>query len=177
MNKSHVHLNFRSLLIFCIIGAALICIGGCFVKSSSTCGGDTCEGVGEAGNIQYPDATPADSPSENQQAQSNATLTEGKVTSDASKEHKNETFAMPSSTTIVIYTMPTCPHCQELKNFLSQKGIDYRNIEVDIDPIGLQEMHRISNQTKVPVIVIGNNVIVGFDPKILEEKLRKAGFL
>jgi len=176
MNRFCIYWDLRFLLILCIMAAALICITGCFVKSSSTCKGDTCEGIGETGDIQYPDATPADSPSKDKQTKSTDIQNEGKGAHDASQEHKKETVDMPSSKTITIYTMETCPHCQQLKKFLSQKEIEYREIEVDIDPYGAEEMYNISNQTSVPVIVINDEVIVGFDRRALEKKLRKAGF-
>jgi glutaredoxin 3 len=73
---------------------------------------------------------------------------------------------------ITIYTTPTCPWCIRAKAFLSRRGIRYREVDVTKDKKNLEEMIRVSGQTGVPVIVIEDEVMVGFDQERLEEKLR-----
>ena len=59
-----------------------------------------------------------------------------------------------------------------MKEFLSQKGIAFHEIDVSSNPEGLEELMRWTNKLVVPVTVIEGEVIVGFDPKALEEKTR-----
>jgi len=59
-----------------------------------------------------------------------------------------------------------------VKEFLSQKGVSYKEIEISRDPEAEKEVVRISGRRSVPVIVIDGDVIVGFDRRALEEKLR-----
>jgi glutaredoxin 3 len=59
-----------------------------------------------------------------------------------------------------------------VKEFLSQKGISFKEIEVSQDRNGRDEMIRISGQRGVPVIVINNKVIIGFNRQAIEENLR-----
>lgn len=73
---------------------------------------------------------------------------------------------------ITIYTTPTCPWCIRAKEFLSQRGIRYKEVDVTKEKKNLEEMFRISGQTGVPVIVINDEVVVGFDQERLEEKLQ-----
>jgi glutaredoxin 3 len=73
---------------------------------------------------------------------------------------------------VTIYVLDTCPYCHQAKDFLSQKGIRFKEIDVRKDLEGAKEMFRISRQRRVPVIVIGNDVIVGFDRRMLEERLQ-----
>lgn len=53
-----------------------------------------------------------------------------------------------------------------------QKGVDFEELDVTKDPKALEELDRIAKRRVVPVIEIGGDVIVGFDPKAIEEKLK-----
>ena len=57
------------------------------------------------------------------------------------------------------------------KEFLSQRGIAYSEKDVSRDPAAAQEMVRRSRQQGVPVITVGDHVIVGFDRQRLEQAL------
>ncbi len=70
---------------------------------------------------------------------------------------------------VTIYTTPTCPWCHRTKAWLRDKKVRYKEIDVTTDKQGLEEMVRISGQTGVPVIVVGNEVIVGFKESRLNE--------
>jgi len=70
---------------------------------------------------------------------------------------------------ITIYTTPTCPWCHKAKAWFRDKKIRYKEIDVTSDRSGAEEMVRISGQTGVPVIVVGGEVIVGFNQNRLNE--------
>jgi glutaredoxin 3 len=70
---------------------------------------------------------------------------------------------------VTIYTTPTCPWCHKAKAWFRDKKIRYKEIDVTSDRSGAEEMVRISGQTGVPVIVVGNEVIVGFKESRLNE--------
>jgi glutaredoxin len=58
-----------------------------------------------------------------------------------------------------------------VKEFLSQKGVAFIDHDVTTDKAALEEMRKITEGgLSVPVIHIGNEVIVGFD----EERIKKA---
>lgn len=61
-----------------------------------------------------------------------------------------------------------------MKEFLSQKGVDYKELDVAHDPAAAAEMVRVSNQRGVPVTVINGTVVVGFDRRRLEQLLGQA---
>jgi glutaredoxin-like YruB-family protein len=82
-------------------------------------------------------------------------------------EDKKEFRVRPAEVTI--YTTPTCPWCHRTKAWLRDKKIRYREVDVTTDKKGLEEMVRISGQTGVPVIVVGDEVIVGFKESRLNE--------
>ena len=73
--------------------------------------------------------------------------------------------------TINIYTTPTCGYCQMVKNFLKEKGIEYAEFDVSADKEKADEMVKKSGQMGVPVIEIGDEIVVGFDKKKISELL------
>lgn len=73
--------------------------------------------------------------------------------------------------TVTIYTTPTCHFCQMSKEFFKANGVQYSEVDVAADATKRQEMIDKSGQMGVPVIEIGNELIVGFDRKRLVELL------
>jgi len=70
---------------------------------------------------------------------------------------------------VKVYFSPTCPHCQMAKDFLSQRGIPFKAVDVTSDKAALEEMRKISGGAlRVPVISVCNEVMVGFDRNRLE---------
>lgn len=65
--------------------------------------------------------------------------------------------------TVTIYTTPTCHFCHMAKDFFDAHGVAYTEHDVLSDLEKRQEMIRRSGQMGVPVIVIGDELIVGFD--------------
>jgi len=72
---------------------------------------------------------------------------------------------------VIVYSTSTCPWCARVKSFLKEKGIGFEDINVDEDKKAAKEMIKISGQMGVPVIVIGKEVIVGFDERALEREI------
>ena len=70
---------------------------------------------------------------------------------------------------VTVYTTPTCPWCHKAKAWFRDKKIRYKEVDVTTDKSGLEDMVRISGQTGVPVIVVGGEVIVGFNQNRLNE--------
>lgn len=68
---------------------------------------------------------------------------------------------------VTIYSTPTCHFCQMTKDFLKEKGIAYTEHNVAADLEKRQEMIQKSGQMGVPVIYVGDELIVGFDKERL----------
>jgi glutaredoxin-like YruB-family protein len=73
--------------------------------------------------------------------------------------------------TVTIYSTPTCHFCQLTKDFLKEKGIAYTEFDVARDLAKRQEMIQKSGQMGVPVIFIGDELIIGFDKERLVSSL------
>jgi glutaredoxin 3 len=70
---------------------------------------------------------------------------------------------------VTIYSTPSCHFCHMAKDFLNDKGISFEDFDVAQDLEKRKEMFEKSGQMGVPVIIIDENLIVGFNrPKIVE---------
>lgn len=76
--------------------------------------------------------------------------------------------------TIKVYSTKTCPYCKLTKDFLTEKGVAFTEIDVAEDPAAANEMVKKSGQMGVPVIEINSDIIVGWNKNALEEALNKA---
>jgi len=74
---------------------------------------------------------------------------------------------------VVIYSTPTCPYCKRAKNYLAQKGIAYVDYNVAGDREKAKEMIQKSGQMAVPVIIVDDEIVVGFNQAKLDELLAK----
>ena len=72
---------------------------------------------------------------------------------------------------ITIYSTPTCVYCNTLKEYLSKRNIEFKEIDVSTDEKELEKMVSISGQMGVPVIDIDGNIVIGFDRKKIDQLL------
>lgn len=72
---------------------------------------------------------------------------------------------------VTVYTTPTCPWCDRLKDYLREKGVSYNEVDVSSDAGGARRMIELTGQRSVPVTVVGDAVVVGFDQVELEKHI------
>ena len=65
--------------------------------------------------------------------------------------------------TVEIYTRATCAPCKMMKAYMNNKGISYEEKDVDADPILMDKVIQLSGRMMVPVTVVGEKVISGFN--------------
>jgi glutaredoxin 3 len=70
---------------------------------------------------------------------------------------------------VIIFTSSSCPWCNRVKQYLKEKRFRFREVNVEKDPDGARELKR-RNIMGVPVVLINNQPIVGFD-KVKIDKL------
>ena len=72
-------------------------------------------------------------------------------------------------TSVTIYSTPVCHFCQAAKEFFKENDVSYTEHDVAADADKRQEMIDMTGQMGVPVIKIGEDVVIGFDePKVKE---------
>ena len=72
---------------------------------------------------------------------------------------------------VTVYSTPTCPYCKRVKDYLTQKGVSFSDYNVAADREKAKEMIDKSKQMGVPVIIIDNDVVVGFNQAKLDSLL------
>lgn len=72
---------------------------------------------------------------------------------------------------VTVYSTPTCHFCHMAKEYFDEKGVAYNDIDVSKDMNAAREMVAKSGQRGVPVILIGQDVVVGFDQNRIDSLL------
>ena len=78
---------------------------------------------------------------------------------------------MAAQKEVMIYSTPTCHFCHAAKEFFTANGVKYTEFNVASDLAKRKEMIEKSGQMGVPVIMVGKDLIVGFDEPKLKELL------
>jgi glutaredoxin-like YruB-family protein len=70
---------------------------------------------------------------------------------------------------VTIYSTPSCHFCHMAKDFFKEKGVAFEDFDVASNLEKRKEMMDKSGQMGVPVIIIEDQIVVGFNqPKIIE---------
>ncbi|OGY44773.1 MAG: NrdH-redoxin [Candidatus Buchananbacteria bacterium RIFCSPHIGHO2_01_FULL_39_14] len=72
---------------------------------------------------------------------------------------------------VTIDTTPTCPYCTMAKNYFKEKNINYAEIDVAADPKEAQAMIEKTGHLGVPVIIINDTIIIGFNKPAVDRTL------
>ena len=64
---------------------------------------------------------------------------------------------------VVIYTTTYCPYCHAAKALLHRKGVKYKEIDVTKDPVKKRRIMEEIGWETVPIILINEKLIGGYD--------------
>jgi glutaredoxin-like YruB-family protein len=73
--------------------------------------------------------------------------------------------------TVTIYSTPVCHFCHLAKDFFAENNVAFTEHDVASDLERRKEMVDMTGQMGVPVIRIGDDVVVGFDEGKVKELL------
>ena len=76
-------------------------------------------------------------------------------------------------TELRLFSREWCSWCIEAKDYLTDRGYKFTEIDVGEDGAAFQEMRELSDQTYVPTLVAGDEVLANFDTHQLEKFLRE----
>ena len=74
---------------------------------------------------------------------------------------------------VEVYSTGQCPYCVMAKQLLERKGVKYKEIRVDSDPIKRQEMMQKSRQRTVPQIFINGESVGGYTDLLALDRAKK----
>ena len=72
-----------------------------------------------------------------------------------------------------LYSREWCSWCIDAKDYLSERGYNFTEIDVGEDRRAYEEMKELSDQSYVPTLVAGEEVLANFDVDQLEKFLGK----
>lgn len=82
---------------------------------------------------------------------------------------------MESQPRVVVFSTPACSWCRTLKQYLKKHDIRFKDIDVSRDNAGAGDMVRRTGQQGVPVTLINNKAIVGFNKAEINKLLKIKG--
>lgn len=71
---------------------------------------------------------------------------------------------------VTIYSSNTCPYCVSAIEYLNEKGVEFTEKNINEDPNARKEL-MARGHMGVPVILVGDEEIVGFDKAKLDQLL------
>lgn len=72
---------------------------------------------------------------------------------------------------VIMFSTPTCSFCNVAKRYFRQNGIRFTDVDVSRDQKAAIDMQKKTGQTGVPVILINNRPIIGFDKNKINQLL------
>ena len=71
---------------------------------------------------------------------------------------------------ITLYGTRRCPHCRQLRQWLKQRGLQYREFDIERNARAFREFQRLGGRG-VPVTLIDGHRVDGFDLRKLQRLL------
>lgn len=72
---------------------------------------------------------------------------------------------------VIVYSTPSCGYCYTLKSYLQENNIKYEEININKDPEERKKMEELSGQKNIPVTIIGEEIVIGWNKKKIKELL------
>ncbi len=79
----------------------------------------------------------------------------------------------PRSAAVTMFSTSWCPHCRRAKAYFAQKGVDYREVDIEASESGRREFEQYGG-SGVPLIIVGERRMRGFDPGAMDQLLAAA---
>jgi glutaredoxin-like YruB-family protein len=70
---------------------------------------------------------------------------------------------MKSQPSVILFTTPTCSWCRTVKQYLRKHDIRFKEVDITRDEVAARDMVRRTGQQGVPVTLINNRPVVGFN--------------
>jgi glutaredoxin-like YruB-family protein len=122
----------------------------------------------EIEEIQTPDPTPADTPSQPDKFRHD---TPGSDVLNSIHDTQNDDIAVDAPT-VEIYETSWCVYCKKAKQFFRSKGIDFIAYNIEKDPQAARRMMAMTQQRGVPFVVINGQGISGYSVAAYEQALQ-----
>lgn len=72
---------------------------------------------------------------------------------------------------VIVFTQQDCPPCNWVKNFLAQRGVEFEERSIDTGFAVARELTQKYKSQSTPTVVIGDEVLIGYNPERLAQLL------
>lgn len=79
----------------------------------------------------------------------------------------------PRSSAVTMFSTAWCPHCKRAKAYFAQKGVGYREVDIEASDAGRREFEQYGG-SGVPLIIVGEQRMRGFDAGAMDRLLASA---
>ncbi len=76
-----------------------------------------------------------------------------------------------SQTKVIVFTQQDCLPCGWVKNFLAARGVKFEERSIDSGLAVVRELTQKYQSQSTPTVVIGDQVLIGYDPERLVQLL------
>ncbi len=79
----------------------------------------------------------------------------------------------PRASAVTMFSTSWCPHCKRAKAYFAQKGVSYREVDIEASDAGRREF-AVYGGSGVPLIIVGEQRMRGFDAGAMDRLLASA---
>lgn len=72
---------------------------------------------------------------------------------------------------VIVFTSPYCSWCKRVKSYLQQNRIRFTEVDVTKNTSAARDIVKRTGQQGVPVVLINNRPVIGFDKAKLDRLL------
>lgn len=72
---------------------------------------------------------------------------------------------------VIVFSTPTCAWCRRTKQYLRENRISFKEVDVSRDRHAAMDIMRRTGQTGIPVVLIDNRPVVGFNKPLIDRLL------
>ncbi len=88
----------------------------------------------------------------------------------------NSAYFPDAQTKVVLYGTPSCPHCATARAYLKEHQIAFTDFDLKSDEKAVRDFKQLGG-TGVPLLLVGERRITGFNQSVLEAALKQVGQL
>lgn len=78
---------------------------------------------------------------------------------------------MKKNHTVLVFTSPGCSWCRRVKQYLRDNHISFKEIDISRNVQAARDIMKRTGQAGVPVILVDNRPIVGFNKQMIDQRL------
>lgn len=86
-------------------------------------------------------------------------------------QHVEPSAVVVADKTVVVYSTARCGYCRKVKQFLDEKKIPFEEYDIEKSDKGKEDFEKMKG-IGVPIVVVGDKVLQGYDEKALLSLLK-----